>query len=404
MQKYKYVAVNLQNQKIKGTFIAKDERDLAEQLAKQSLYLVSSTVYTGNTPSAFFTLGTGTVKLPELTSFCRQFAIMLNTHIPLLECLDILKNQPFTAYFKKILDVIYDDVKSGVVLSEALKKHGKVFPEFFRSMVYVGEMSGRLDIVFNALADYYERDAEMKRKLWNALSYPIMLFCLMIVIVVAMLTYIVPTFRTSLATLEVPIEGLTKTVYDISDFVLEWWSLILSAVMIIGIIIFGLLQTEKGKYARDVLALKLPLIRTLQIHTITARFARAFSLLLSSGMDLNDAMNSVEVILTNRYMKKRFHRAADYVRHGMSLTNAFDSERLFPSMMIKMVMIGEKTNSLDEVLTRSCKFFDTQVETAITSFSSKIQPIMLVIIGVVVATLFIAVYSPMLSIMGTLGV
>ena len=122
MQKYKYTAVNLQNKKIKGTFIAKDERDLAEQLAKQSLYLVSSSVYTGNTPSAFFTLGTGKVSLSELTTFCRQFAIMLTTHVPLLDCLDILRNQPFSGYFKKILDVVYDDVKSGLVLSEALKK------------------------------------------------------------------------------------------------------------------------------------------------------------------------------------------------------------------------------------------------------------------------------------------
>ena len=119
MQKYKYVAVNLQKQKIKGTFIAKDEKDLAAQLAKQSLYLVSAKNYSGNTPSAFFTLGTGKVSLKELTSFCRQFAIMLNTHIPILDCLDILKNQQYSAYFRGILEVIYEDVRSGIVMSES---------------------------------------------------------------------------------------------------------------------------------------------------------------------------------------------------------------------------------------------------------------------------------------------
>ena len=141
MQKFKYTAVNLQNEKIKGTFIAEDERDLAEQLAKQSLYLVSAAPYSGGTPSAFFTLGTGKITLPELSNFCRQFAIMINTHIPLLETLDILKNQPFSSYLLKILEVVYDDVKGGMLLSEALEKHKKVFPEFFRSMTYVGEMS-----------------------------------------------------------------------------------------------------------------------------------------------------------------------------------------------------------------------------------------------------------------------
>ena len=228
MQKYKYTAVNLQNQKIKGTFIAKDERDLAEQLAKQSLYLTSASIYTGNTPSAFFTLGTGKVTLSELTTFCRQFAIMLISNIPLLDCLDILKNQPFSSYFKKILDVIYDDVKSGLVLSEALKKHAKVFPDFFRSMVYVGEMSGKLDLVFNSLADYYERDSAMRQKLRGAMAYPIMLLLMTIGIVVLMLTLVIPKFKDAMADMEVPIEGLTKVVYDISDFVMEWWMLILS--------------------------------------------------------------------------------------------------------------------------------------------------------------------------------
>ena len=141
MQKYKYTAVNLENKKIKGTFIANDEKDLAEQLAKQSLYLVSSSIYTGNTPSAFFTLGTGKVTLPELTSFCRQFSIMTNTHIPLLECIDILKNQPFSGYFKKILDVIYDDVKGGMLLSEALEKLEYVIS-------FLGENDGEV-AVFN---------------------------------------------------------------------------------------------------------------------------------------------------------------------------------------------------------------------------------------------------------------
>lgn len=402
MQKYKYTAVNLQNQKIKGTFIAKDERDLAEQLAKQSLYLTSASIYTGNTPSAFFTLGTGKVTLSELTTFCRQFAIMLISNIPLLDCLDILKNQPFSSYFKKILDVIYDDVKSGLVLSEALKKHAKVFPDFFRSMVYVGEMSGKLDLVFNSLADYYERDSAMRQKLKSAMAYPIMLLLMTIGLAILMLTLVVPKFKEAMSEMDLPIEGLTKAVYDVSDFIMEWWTLILSGVMILGIIIFIFLQTEKGKYTLDVLLVKLPLIRTIQINTVTARFARAFALLLSSGMDLTDAMDAAEVIMTNRYMKKRFHMATDYVRHGMSLTNAFESIDIFPSMMIKMITIGEKTNSLDDVLTRSCSFFDAQLEASFNSFSSKIQPIMIIIMAIVVLTLFLAVYSPMLSMMNTL--
>ncbi len=404
MQKFKYVAVNLQKQKIKGTFIAKDEKDLASQLAKQSLYVISCSPYSDKTPSAFFTLGTGKVKLSELTTFCRQFSIMQNTHIPILDCLDLLKNQNFTPYFRKILQVIYDDVKGGMVLSEALNKHAKVFPDFFRSMVYVGEMSGKLDMVFTSLADYYEKDSALKKKVKSALAYPMMLLFLTVGIIVLMFAMVVPSFRSSLSTLEVEPEGLTKAIYDISDFFSAYWTNLVLLIIIVGFIFFLVLRTEKGKYAIDYLKVKLPFIKKVNRNIVTARFARGFGLLLSSGMDLNDAMHTVEIVLGNRYIKKRFHDAAESIRHGMSLTVAFDTYKLFPPMMLQMIEIGEKTASLDEVLTRSCAFFDGQVETTLNALVSKIQPIMLLIMGGIVGTLFVAVYSPMLTIMNRLGV
>ncbi|MBQ7330453.1 MAG: type II secretion system F family protein [Oscillospiraceae bacterium] len=399
MQKYKYTAVNLQKRKIRGVFIAKDEKDLALQLAKQSLFLVSAKPYSGGTPSAFFTLGTGKVSMNELTTFCRQFSIMLNTHIPILDCLDILKNQPYSSYFRNILAVVYEDVQSGMLLSEALDKHAKVFPNFFRSMINVGELSGKLDVVLTSLADYYETDSAMKRKIKSALSYPLMLAAMTLGIVVLMLTLVVPTFRETLTELGVEVTGLTAAVYAVSDFVLEWWQLILSVVIILGLIIFAISRTEFGGYAFDVLKLKLPIVKSIQINMITARFARGFALLLSSGMDLNEAMYATEIVIGNKYLTKRFHEATEAVRGGMSLTNAFESYKLFPPMMIQMITIGEKTNALDDVLTRSCNFFDTQVETSMNSLTNKIQPIMLLIMGGIIGVLFLAVYSPMISIM-----
>ena len=399
MQKYKYTAVNLQKRKIRGIFIAKDEKDLALQLAKQSLFLVSAKPYSGDTPSAFFTLGTGKVSTGELTTFCRQFSIMLNTHIPILDCLDILKNQPYSSYFRNILAVVYEDVQSGMLLSAALDKHAKVFPNFFRSMINVGELSGKLDIVLTSLADYYETDSALKRKVKSALSYPMMLAIMTLGIVVLMLTLVVPTFRETLNELGVEVTGLTAMVYSVSDFILEWWQLILSAVLILGMIIFAVSRTEFGGYAIDVLKLKLPIVKSIQINMITARFARGFALLLSSGMDLNEAMYATEIVIGNKYLTKRFHEATEAVRGGMSLTNAFESYKLFPPMMIQMITIGEKTNALDDVLMRSCNFFDTQVETSLNSLTNKIQPIMLLIMGGIIGTLFLAVYSPMISIM-----
>ena len=405
MQKFKYVAVNLQKQKIKGTFIANDEHDLAAQLAKQSLYLISAKPYSNDTPSAFFTLSVGnTVKLSELTTFCRQFAIMQNTSIPILDCLDILRHQNYTAYFKKVLQVVYEDVKSGVLLSEALNKHKKVFPDFFRSMVHVGEISGKLDEVFRSLADYYERDTALKGKVKGAMAYPMMLLGMTVGIVILMLAFVVPTFRDAMMQMDVEITGITKTVYDISGFVTDYWRVMLVALILLVMIVVLVLRTEKGAYGFDVLKLKLPLVRTVQRNLLTARFARAFGLLLSSGMDMNAAMDSVEIIINNRYMKERFHAAAESVRQGMSLTNAFEAYDLFPHMMIQMITIGERTGTMEDVLMRSCAFFDNQVETSLNSLTAKIQPVMLMFMGLIVGTLFIAVYSPMLSIMNNIAI
>lgn len=403
MQKFKYTAVNLKKEKIKGTFIARDEKDLVVQLANQGLFLTSYAPYSGATPSAFFTWGTGKVDLKEITAFCREFSIMLNTHVPILDCLNILRKQQFSGYFKKIIKIIHEDVKSGMLLSEAIDKHEKVFPDFFRSMIYVGERSGKMDEVFNSLANYYERDAELRRKTKSALAYPIMLLFMTVAILILMFALVVPTFRETLDSLNVAPSGLTKAVFDIADFFKNYWNIVVLAIMLLGITIFFVLRTESGRYFFDWLNLKLPFIKTVQWNMITARFARGFALLLASGMDLNDALDAIDIVLGNRYIRKRFGAAAERVRQGTSLTVAFGEAKLFPPMMLQMITVGEKTASLDEVLIRSCNFFDTQVETSLNSVISKIQPIMLLIMGGIVATLFVAVYSPMLSIMNGLN-
>ncbi len=405
MQKFKYVAVNLQKQKIRGTFIAADENDLAAQLAKQSLFLISARAYTNDTPSAFFTLSVGaSVSSAELTTFCRQFSIMQNTGIPILDCLDILRNQPYSTYFRNLLQVIYEDVKSGFLMSDALDKHKKVFPHFFRSMVRIGEMSGKMEFVFASLADYYESDKAIKGKVKSALSYPMMLMGMTIGIVILMMLVVIPTFRTAMAQMDVPITGITKVVYDMSDFLINYWSVLLSALITFVLLIILIGRTESGAFFFDRLKMELPVVKTIQRNLFTARFARAFGLLLSSGMDLNSAMDAVEVVISNRYMKQKFHEAAENVRQGTSITVAFENHKLFPQMMLQMITIGERSGTLDEVLMRSCAFFDNQVETSLNSLTSKLQPIMLMLMGGIIGTLFIAVYAPMLNIMSNLNI
>lgn len=402
MKKYKYEAVNINKKKFTGTFLAENERDLASQLAKQNLYLISAKVTSDEVRPSFFSVG-GRVKMVDLTAFCRQFSIMLNSGMSIVQTLDVLKAQDYDRFFKSILENVYEDVKTGVMLSDALAKHKKVFPNFFKSMIKVGEASGKLDVVMISLADYYDNDAALKKKTKGALAYPVMLLMMTIGIVVLMMLFVVPTFKDTLKDMNVEMPPLTQAIADLSDFIKLEWKKILVVIGSLVALIFLYSRTEKGKYTFDTLAINFPLLKTINIAKITARFARGFSLLLSSGMDIIEAMEEISAVIGNRNVEKRFKQAIEDVRQGMTLTMAFESYKLFPDILIQMVSVGERTASLEEVLSRSCAFFDEQADSAIKAFTSAISPIMLLIMGGVVGVLFIAIYSPMLQIMTTIG-
>lgn len=402
MKKFKYEAINLAKKKFTGTYLAENERQLAQELAKQNLYLISAKVTTDSPASSFINLG-NKVKMSDLTTFCRQFAIMSNSGMSIVQALDVLKAQDYDKFFKQLLADIHEDVKAGIMLSDALNKHKKVFPNFFKSMIKVGEASGKLEIVMNSLADYYESDAALRKKTKGAMAYPLMLLLMTIAITILMMLFVVPTFKETLAEMDVEMPGLTKAISDLSDYMLANWKKML-IIIVSALVVFKIIgMTKKGKYFYDTLALKIPLFKNINISRITARFARGFGLLLSSGMDIIEAMEEISIILGNKNIEARFKQATEDVRQGMSLTMAFESYKLFPEILIQMISVGERTASLEEVLERSCGFFDEQAESALKAFTSAIQPVMLLIMGGVVGTLFIAIYSPMLSIMTTVA-
>ncbi len=402
MRKYKYVAVNLERKKFSGVFLAENEKDLAVQLAKQNLYLISAKVASDRQKSKFFSLS-GSVTADDLNTFCRQFAIMINSGMNILETLDILKKQNYSSFFKDIIDSISEDVRGGIMLSDAINKHKNIFPQFFRSMVYVGEISGRIDIVLNNLADYYENDAEIKKRTKGAMIYPLMLLTLTIGIVILMMVFVIPTFKDALSELEIEMPKLTLIIYDASDYlIVNWKNLLIRISIVIGVVVL-FSMTKIGKYFWDTMKIKLPLVKTVQMAKLSSRFARGFGLLLSSGLDVVEAMEVITIVLGNSNVEKRFRLATEDIRHGMSLSMAFENYKLFPSMLIQMISIGEKTNSVDEVLLRSSKFFDEQAQRSLNALTQTLQPVLLLIMGAVVGVLFIAIYSPMLSIMETIN-
>jgi type IV pilus assembly protein PilC len=372
MQKYKYVAVD-----------------------------IKETPISSKPPSAFFSVS-GKVNPKELTTFCRQFAIMINSGISIVESLSILRDQSYSDFFKKVIGTVFDDVKVGLLLSEAMSKHKKVFPPFFTSMTYVGEQSGMLDEVLCSIADYYETDAKIRNKTKSAMIYPMFLAILMLAIVILMVAFVIPTFENSLAELDVEMPLLTMTIMGISHWFIANWKYVVLTVVALVVILIIVGKTPNGEYFYHTLLLHLPLIGKVQIALISAKFARGFGLLLSSGMDIVDAMSVISAVLGNKNVEKRFNLATDDVREGQSITTAMTKYNLFPTILIQMVSVGEKTGSVDKVLLQSSSYFDNQAEKMLTGMTTLIQPIMLGVMGLIVGFLFYAIYSPMIAIMQTL--
>lgn len=401
MKKFKYTAYNLDHKKYTGYYFANDEQHLRSLLSSDQLFLISCKEVSTAGPSVFFSL-TGKVKMKEITYFCRQLAIMINSSIELINCLDILKGQAFTKYFKQILERVYEDVQSGMLLSEAMAKHKKVFPEFLRNMVYVGEMSSALEKVLNNIADFYESEMRTKSKIKSAMVYPITLLVLTIAILALMMILVVPTFRSSLGAMDIEMPALTMAIFNISDFVTQNILAIVGGVLGFIVLIKLIGKTSGGKLFFDTLAMKISFTKRYQVAKTTSVFARSFGLLLASGMHIVDAMDVVQKILGNKYIANKFATATEAVRGGVSLTKALEDMKVFPPMLLQMVSVGEKTASLDDSLLRTSGYFDEELSHALSSMMSLLQPLLMAIMGISIGVIFLAVYSPMLSIMGNI--
>ncbi|MBS6446781.1 MAG: type II secretion system F family protein [Clostridiales bacterium] len=401
MQKFKYTAINFDKMKFTGTFFAENEEALREELAKQRLYLVKAKAISDAPPSAFLT-ASGGISIKELTIFCRQFAIMINAGVSVIDCLEVLKEQSYTSFFKKVLARVYEDVKSGLLLSEAMAKHKRVFPEYFRSMTYVGEVGGVLDKVMVSVADYYETDHKIRSKVKSALAYPIVLLCLTVVVLAVLTMYVIPTFKTSLAVMDVPMPGITLAMFNISEFFLAKWKEILIVIFVVVAFFVLLGKTKRGRYFYDTLKVRIPFMKKIQVATVTSRFARGFGLLIESGMDIVDALDVMANLMGNKNIERRFRMAIEDVKQGVRLALALDKYKIFPQLLIQMIAVGENTGAMDEVLLKSCDHFDSEVQNALNSATTMIQPIILVIMGGAIGVVFISIYAPILSIMQTL--
>lgn len=394
---FKYKGVNASGKTVKDTIQADDAVSLKKLLRSQGIILSDYEQLKEKRRSNFFSVSSK-AKKGEFVTFCRQFAIMLTAGVSIADCLDTLRKQKFTTVFKNDISAAYEEVLKGSLLSEALQKHPKNFPNYFISMVYVGELSGNLAHVLVRAADYYDNDLKIKAKTKSAMMYPMFLSIMVVAIFFLLMIMIVPNFAKTLQGYGQELPGLTQAVLAISDFVVAnvVWLLLGIAVVVIGSILF-FKKTAKGKYLWSAFMMHVPVFKNIKINTITTRFGQTFAILLESGMQVFDCMKVMPRIINDKYFEKKFAYAIEEVNNGKRLSRSLENTQLFPPMLSQMVNVGENTGSLDEVLNIVGDYYQNVLAQSIQRATALLEPMSILLLGGVVLVIILAVMLPMFN-------
>lgn len=377
---------------------ASDLISLKANLKRDNLILVKAKIKKEKEPNTFFAVSSK-VKLNEIVFFLRQFAVMIKAGTSISDSLNVLRNQKFTKAFQKVLLEVYLDVQSGVLLSEAFAKHHKVFPDFFVNMIAIGETSDSLDTVLERLANYYEKDRKVKRKAKSAMVYPSILFTLIVIVFFFLTLFVLPQFEDTIKELGGDVPKITLIVMSISKFVKNNILYILLGVVGFILILFLFKRTNKGKYCFDYVKFHFPFLGNIEKNLITSRFSTAFIILLNSGMVITDILENLQKMLCNKLFDSKFKYSIEEVKRGKRIATAIENTKLFPPMLVQMINVGEKSGNLEEVLESTSSYFDEQVEASIVRATTALEPIMIILLGVVVAIVVLAVLLPIIALM-----
>ncbi len=342
------------------------------------------------------------VNFNDVIMFFRQFAVMLKAGIPISDCLHNFGKQKYGKSFKNVILSVEQDINSGVLLSAAFAKFPQVFPRYFINMVAIGEVSGTLDEIMTSMADYYENDRKIKKKVSSAMVYPTLLVCMIFFVIIFLCMFVLPQFESTIIQLGGEVPQITVTVLNIAKFIQN--NILYIIIVAIAIIILMMLffNTERGKYVKDVLKFKVPVISKIERNLLTARFSKAFLILLGSGMNMIDILENLSKMLGNNFFERKFLHAIDEVRHGKRISDSLEDTHLFPQMLIEMISVGENSGNLEEVLKSTVTYFDTQVESSIAKAVALVEPISIIILGAIVYFVVMSVLVPMISMMNAI--
>ncbi|HTR46391.1 MAG TPA: type II secretion system F family protein [Verrucomicrobiae bacterium] len=349
------------------------------------------------------TFGTG-VESKELAVFTRQFSVMIDAGLPLVQCLEILAGQQENKTFQKILNAVRGSVEGGATLSNSMKQHEKVFDPLYYNMVEAGETGGILDTILQRLATYIEKNVKLKRAVKSALIYPVAVLSIAGLVITLLLWKVVPIFVTLFNGLGVDLPLPTRIVIGLSNFVGSiYGGLILIFAVAAGVAVKFWYGTPHGRFMIDTLLLKAPVVGIVLRKIAVARFTRTLGTLISSGVPILEGLDITARTSGNAVVEKAISETRRAVEAGRSLVDPLKETEVFPGMVTQMIGVGEQTGAMDAMLQKIADFYEDEVDAAVKDMLTAIEPIMIVFLGVVVGGVVISMYLPLFSLIGKLA-
>ncbi len=412
MGSFKYAAKKSTGQTVEGTLQADDKPAALAELRKQNLVVLNveavsakagtNSYRAGAKSKGFFDRGP-TVTRTELVLFTRQLATMVASGLALLEAIDVLGEQADTKGLRQTCQKIGAELRAGADLSTAMETCPRAFTPLYVSMVRAGEASGQMDVILERLADYQEASQALQREIKSAMTYPVISLTLVLGITAFLMIGVVPTFKQVFEGLGAKLPAITEFVLATSDFMRAHWLLML---VTLGGTIGGALafkKTKTGGHVFDILTLRLPVFGPLARKVALARFSRTFATLIRSGVPIMATLEIVSNTAGNSVISDAVDASRESVKNGQLLSEPLGRTKVFPSMVVRMIAIGEKTGSLEALLEKIAEFYDAQVKASIKGLTSLIEPILITFMGVIVGGVVLSVFLPILDVVGALG-
>jgi type IV pilus assembly protein PilC len=388
-------------EKVSGERVAPNKQALAAQLRKERIN--AGAIREKGKEFAMPTFGSGKVKTKEIAIFFRQFSVMIDAGLPLVQCLEILAANQENPAFQKTLTGVRTTVEGGSTLANAMRQYPKIFDDLSTNMIEAGETGGILDIILQRLATYVEKAVKLKGAVKSALIYPVSVIGMAVLIVAALLKWVVPIFANLFAGLGVALPLPTRVVVGLSGFVSQfWWFFIVGAAALV----FGVKQIRKnpkGRYYLDYAMLKLPIVGMLLRKIAVARFTRTLGTLITSGVPILEGLSITARTSGNAVLEEALMKVRKAIEEGRTIVDPLRESGVFPNMVTQMIGVGEATGAMDAMLQKIADFYEDEVDTATKDMLALLEPVLIAFLGVAVGGIVISLYMPLFSLIAKMA-